>query len=124
VHGDRAARPRRVPATEALRGHEDRLQRIAPSIRGELALLDARLEAATRRHDPHLDEAHRLGLGAVALGMLHARAERRALHRTRWKDAAVAARVSVLEGSLRDVGDALDVAMRVHRPGGAGDQAI
>src|SRR5439155_1543362 len=40
VHGDRVARLRRVPATEPRRGHEDRLQRIAPSIRGELALYE------------------------------------------------------------------------------------
>src|SRR2546425_1300218 len=81
VHGDRAARLRRVPATEALRRHEDRLQRIAPSLGGELALLDARLEAAARGPDPHLDETHRLGLRAVALRVLHPRAERRALDR-------------------------------------------
>src|SRR2546429_10020508 len=81
VHGDRVARLRRVPATEALRGHEDRLQRIAPSIRGELALLDARLETEPRGHDPHLDETHRLGLRGVALRVLPPRAERRALDR-------------------------------------------
>src|SRR6266550_1053881 len=124
VHGDRVARLRRVPATEALRGHEDRLQRIAPSIRGELALLDARLETEPRGHDPHLDETHRLGLRAVALRVLHPRAERRALDRAGVKDPAVAPRVGVLEGPLDDVGDALDVPMRMHRPGRTRHEAI
>src|SRR5438094_522318 len=124
VHGDRVARLRRVPATEPRRGHEDRLQRIAPSIRGELALFDARLEAAPRGHDPHLDETHRLGLRAVALRVLHARAERRALDRAGMKDAAVATRVGVLEGPLGDVGDPLDVSMRMHRPGRTRHEAI
>src|SRR5256885_7157758 len=124
VHGDRAAGLRRVPATETLRGHEDRLQRIAPSIRRKLALLDARLETAARGHDPHLDETHRFGLRAVALRVLQPRAERRALDRAGVKDAAVAPRVGVLEGPLGDVGDALDVPMRMHRPGRARHEAI
>src|SRR5438477_675180 len=124
VHADRVARPRCVLATEARRGHEDRLQPTAPSIRRELALLDARLETAPRGHDPHLDETHRLGLRTVALRVLHPRAERRALDRAGVKDAAVAPRVGVLEGPLGDVGDPLDIPMRMHRPGRTRHEAI
>src|SRR5438105_6003496 len=102
VHGDRVARLRRVSATEVLRGHEDRLQRIAPSIRGELALFDARLETAPRGHDPHLDETHRLGLRTVSLRVLHPRAERRALARSGLKDPAVVPRAALLESPLGD----------------------
>src|SRR5438034_8944100 len=124
VQGDRVARLRRVPATEPRRGHEDRLQRIAPSIRGELALFDARLETAPRGHDPHLDETHRLGLRTVALRVLHARAERRALDRAGMKDAAVATRAGGLKGPLGDVRDPLGVSMPLHRPGQTRHEAI
>ena len=77
-----------------------------------------------RRDDPHLDEAHRLRLAVVALRVLHPRAERRALDGTRREDPAVAAAVGVLERPFGDVCDALDVAVWVHRPDGARDQAV
>jgi hypothetical protein len=56
--------------------------------------------------------------------MLHPRSQRGPLQRPGRQDAAVATAVGVLEGPFGDVGDAFDVAMRMHRPGGAGDQAI
>src|SRR5438094_5094254 len=110
VDGHRVVGVGRADAAEALRGHEDRPECVSPGVRGELALLDARLEAATRRHDPHLDETHRLGLRAVPLRVLHPRPQGRSLDRAGMEDAAVATRVGVLECSLCPIRASLYVA--------------
>src|SRR6266550_7923620 len=120
----RVGRARSAVLRVSLCRHEDRLQRVTARVGAEFTLLDARVEAAPRGHDPHLDEAHRFGLGAVALRVLHSRAESRSLHRARRKNAAVAARVGMLERPFGDVGDSFDVAVRMHRPCSTGHKAV
>src|SRR5712692_2309985 len=56
--------------------------------------------------------------------MLRARAERHQLHVTGMEDAVVAEAIGVPKGALPDVGNALDVGVRVHRPDRARSQAI
>ena len=71
-----------------------------------------------------MQELHRLGFGTVLFGMFGARAERHQLHTAGMKDAIVAEAVRVAEGPLPDVGDALDVGVRVHRPDRTRSEAI
>ena len=97
---------------------------VGPVLPGELALLQARFQRGRVGQDPELEEPHRLGRRAVPLRMQRARAERHALDATGLELAAVAHRVGVLERALDDVGQAFDVGVRVHRPVGAGDEAV
>ena len=76
-------------------------------------------------HDPDLDESHRLGLARVLLRVPGAAAERHALHRAgRQRTGRAAHVVLVAERPLDDVGEALDVAVGVHRPDRARDQPV
>src|SRR5262249_47670980 len=97
---------------------------IRPVTLGELVLLDVRTKAALARKDPHLYELHLGVLPMVALGVLSAGAEAHTLHTARQEHAAVSQAVAMLELAGDDEGDALDVAMRVHRPHGAGDERV
>src|SRR3982074_2741092 len=57
---------------------------VAPLGFRKAGLFNRWLETAAARDDPHLDEAHRLRLRAIAFGMLPARTQRRPLDRTWW----------------------------------------
>jgi hypothetical protein len=105
-------------------GAQDREQSIVPFLDRVLTLLDAGRQPAPVRHDPHLDELHRLGLRVVPLGVLGTGPERHALHASRLEHAVFAEAVGVLERASHHVRDALDVAVRVHRPNGAGYQRV
>jgi hypothetical protein len=102
------------------RGHDP--QPPVGAVRGrELALLDRVLQPLLRRQDPELDEADRLVLGGVLLGVLRASAgEPHDLRGARFELAAVAERVLVAEPTRHDPRQRLDVRVGVHRPDLAG----
>src|SRR5438132_9452337 len=107
------------------RGRPDHLQQtIRPILLGELPLLKPGRKTRNLGEDPELQELHRIGFGTVLFGMFGARAERHQLHTAGMKDATVAEAVRVAEGPLPDVGDALDVGVRVHRPDRTRSDAI
>ena len=60
----------------------------------------------------------------VSLGVLGTRAETHALHAAGLEDAVVAEAVGVFEVTRHDVGDPFDVAVRMHRPRGAGHERV
>ena len=60
----------------------------------------------------------------VPLGVLGTRAEAHPLNAARLEDAVIAEAVRVLEVPGHDVGDPLDVAVRMHRPRGAGHERV
>src|SRR5438094_5256153 len=91
----------------------------------EDALLDTWRQAGRVGQDPDLDEAHRLRLRGVLLRMPRARPERHALDRSGGKrPRGPADVVLVAEQALDDVGQALDVPVRMQRPDGTGDQPV
>ena len=90
-----------------------------------LPLLHARLEAPNARQDPELDEAHGLVRGAVLLRVQVApMRERHDLGRTGLEVPVVAEGIGMEEVALDDVGERLDVLVRVERPLGAGHDPI
>src|SRR5205823_7709652 len=91
-------------------------QAVGSLLFGELPLLQPRRKTRRLGKDPELQELHWLRFGTVLFGMLGARAERHQLHTAGLKGAVVAKAVSVAERALPDIGDALDVGVRVHRP--------
>jgi len=87
---------------------------------GVLPLGDLRLQTAAVGQDPHCRKLHLLRLGVIALRVLGTRADCHALHAAWFEDAAAPDVVRVLEMAGDDVGDALHVAMRLHRPDAPG----
>ena len=90
----------------------------------KLPLLQARRQARSVRQDPELQKLHGLALRAVLLRMLGAGTERHQLHAARLQGAVIAQAVGVAKASLPDVGDALHVGVRMHRPNGARRQPV
>ncbi len=100
-------------------------ERVGPVVLREHPLFDAGRQPMLARHDPHLDEPHRLRLAGVLLAVPGAGPERHPLDRAgRQRTGGAAHVVLVAEEPLDDVGEALDVAMRMHRPDGARHEAV
>src|SRR5260221_9921827 len=97
-------------------GPQEAQQAIGPLGFGVLLLDDVGLETALPRQDPDLYELHLSGLRVIALRVLCAATQPHPLHTAGEEHAVVPEAVGVLELARDDVGDALDVAMRMHRP--------
>jgi hypothetical protein len=114
-----------TPVSPSVPGRaQDAQQAVVAVLQRMLPLLHRGRQAALVGHDPHLDELDGIRLGAVALGVERARAERHALDGAGVQQAAVAQTVRVAKVAGRDVRDAFDVAVGVHRPVRAGHQRI
>ena len=102
-------------------------QPIRAVLLGEHPRFDGRRQSSLSRHDPHLDEPHRIGVGGVLLRVPGAGAKRHPLGGTSGQhDQFVVTPqvVGVLEQTLDHIGDALHVPVRMHRPGHAGDEPV
>src|SRR3984957_17413871 len=84
----------------------------ATPLRGtEVALFVAPLDAALVRHDPDLQEVHRLAVRGVELAVLYAAARAHALHVARADGGTVAHRILVRQAARQHVCQYLHVAM-------------
>src|SRR5205823_4105086 len=77
------------------------------------ALFPARLSPARPRHDPQLEQVHRLLLRPVELLVDDALARRHHLHFAGVDEPAVAKIIAVADGAVEHVGHDLHVAVRV-----------